>query len=107
MLPASAVPVKVGVVTLVRLSALELPLSLASARLGTDGTGGAVKSPISSLPLELLVVCPFAVACTVKAFRPAGELDVVVSVSVVDTRLLVSFGEKLALTPAGSAEVTE
>ena len=41
VLPASAVPVKVGVVTLVMLSVLDAPLSEAATRSGTDGAAGA------------------------------------------------------------------
>ena len=42
MLPASAVPVKVGVVTLVMLSVLEAPESEAAIRSGVDGLAGAL-----------------------------------------------------------------
>ena len=41
MLPASAVPVKVGVVTLVMPSVLDGPVSDAAFRLGVDGATGA------------------------------------------------------------------
>src|SRR5439155_1255560 len=44
VLLASAVPVKVGVVTLVMLSVLELPLSLAAVRSGAEGAAGALVS---------------------------------------------------------------
>ena len=40
VLPASAVPVKVGLVTLVMLSALDTPLSDAATRSGTVGVAG-------------------------------------------------------------------
>ena len=43
-LPAFAVPVKLGVESLVRLSELELPLSEAALRSGVEGAGGAVSS---------------------------------------------------------------
>ena len=41
VLPASAVPVKVGVAALVMLSVLDLPLSDAAVRSGADGPAGA------------------------------------------------------------------
>lgn len=46
VLPASAVPVKVGVVALVILSVFDVPVSLASARSGVDGAAGAVLSSV-------------------------------------------------------------
>ncbi len=44
VVPASAVPVKVGVVSLVTLSVLEGPRSLEATMSGTDGGAGATKS---------------------------------------------------------------
>ena len=44
VLLASTVPRNVGVVTLVRLSVLETPVSLAASKSGTDGAAGAVVS---------------------------------------------------------------
>src|SRR5207248_951358 len=46
VLPASAVPVKVGVATFVRLSVPEAPESEAVARSGVDGAVGAVWSRV-------------------------------------------------------------
>ena len=45
--PASAVPVKVGVVTLVMLSVLDIPLSDAAIRSGADGATGACVSIVT------------------------------------------------------------
>jgi hypothetical protein len=42
VLPASAKPVMVGVVTLARLSALEVPLSLPEVRSGALGAAGTL-----------------------------------------------------------------
>jgi hypothetical protein len=71
VLPASAVPVKVGVVTLVTLSVLEAPLSDAAARSGADGADGAVASivtwSVDDVPLELLAV----IRCTPSASAEA------------------------------------
>ena len=44
VLPASAVPVKVGVVSVVILSVLELPVSELAERSGVDGAEGAIES---------------------------------------------------------------
>ena len=46
---ASAVPVKVGVESLVRLSEEELPLSEAAARSGVEGAGGPVESTVRAV----------------------------------------------------------
>src|SRR2546426_314722 len=48
---ASAVPVKVGVVTLVMLSVSEDPESLAAVMSGVDGAAGAVLSTVKVAPL--------------------------------------------------------
>ena len=40
-MPGSAVPVKVGVLTLVMSSLFELPLSLPGAKVGVEGAAGA------------------------------------------------------------------
>ena len=47
VLPASAVPVKVGVVLLVMSSLLDTPVSLAAARSGAEGAAGARVSKVS------------------------------------------------------------
>ncbi len=47
VLLASAVPVKVGVVSLVRLSVLEEPVSLPAVRSGVPGAEGAVVSMVT------------------------------------------------------------
>src|SRR5205085_504504 len=58
VLPASAVPVKVGVVLLVRLSVFELPVSLAAVRSGADGVLGAAVSIVMLRALEAVLVLP-------------------------------------------------
>src|SRR5437588_2658497 len=67
VLPASAVPVKVGVVTLVILSVLELPLSLAAVISGVEGAAGAALSSVkvSAVPVKVLPALSVAVAWTV------------------------------------------
>ena len=49
---ASAVPLKVGVVLLVRLSLDEVPLSDALSKSGVDGAEGAEASIVTVKPLE-------------------------------------------------------
>src|SRR5689334_14888878 len=67
VLPASTVPVKVGVVMLVVLSVLDEPLSLAAVRSGVDGAVGAELSRVklTATPLKVLRALSVAVACTV------------------------------------------
>ena len=68
---ASAVPVKVGVLTLVILSVLDDPVSLAAVRSGVEGAAGAVLSmvmlnapeatetfPAASVALALMLCVP-------------------------------------------------
>src|SRR5436189_207047 len=58
VLLASAVPLKVGVVLLVRLSVVELPLSLAAVRSGVEGALGAAASIVTLRVLEAVPVLP-------------------------------------------------
>jgi hypothetical protein len=55
--PASAVPLKVGVVTLVMLSVDELPESEAAVRSGVDGAAGGTVSTIT-LSCDAVGVAP-------------------------------------------------
>ena len=56
--PTSAVPLKVGVVTLVMRSLLELPLSEAALRAGVEGAIGAVVSMTTVEVLEAALTLP-------------------------------------------------
>src|SRR5215210_6463567 len=56
--PLSAVPVKVGVTTLVTLSVLAEPLSDAVVRSGTDGADGAVVSMVTDSPDDAAPTLP-------------------------------------------------
>ena len=69
VLPASAVPVKVGAVSLVRLSVSELPESDAAIRSGVEGAAGAVSSrSLMGRETACSLLLPAAsVATTVKA----------------------------------------
>ena len=60
MLLASAVPVNVGVVSFVRLSLLDVPVSESDARSGTDGAAGAVVSVVIVSAAEALDSFPAA-----------------------------------------------
>jgi hypothetical protein len=60
VLPASAVPLKVGVVLLVMLSLLDEPLSLAAVRSGVDVAEGAVVSIVIDKPADATDVFPAA-----------------------------------------------
>src|SRR6185436_9033482 len=60
VLPASAVPVKVGVVALVLLSTLEEPLSLPAAKSGVEGAFGAVVSIVTASAAEAGLTFPAA-----------------------------------------------
>ncbi len=60
MLSVSAVPVKVGVVSLVMLSVLEEPVSLPASRSGVDGAAGAVVSTVRAKLLEAALWLPAA-----------------------------------------------
>src|SRR6202008_379171 len=58
--PTSAVPVNVGVVTLVRLSVLDDPESEAVVRSGAEGAVGAAVSMVTDSPPEAELVLPAA-----------------------------------------------
>ena len=60
LLFASAVPLTVGVVTLVRSSVLELPESLPVSRSGVDGAAGAEVSIVTVRADEAALVFPAA-----------------------------------------------
>jgi hypothetical protein len=78
VLPASAVPVRVGVVMLVMLSLEDEPVSDAVARSGTDGTAGAVVSIVTARPEEAaLGLLAASVAVAVMLCTPADSAEVV------------------------------
>jgi hypothetical protein len=64
-LPASAVPVKVGVVTLVRLSVLDTPLSDATSRFGRAGVAIVVSMTSASAAEATLTLPAVSVALVV------------------------------------------
>ena len=67
VVPLSAVPVKVGAVTLVMLSVFDMPLSLAAVRSGTDGAAGAVESIVTLNAAEGALTLPTAsMACAIR-----------------------------------------
>src|SRR5262245_4404385 len=58
VLPASAVPVNVGVLSAVTLSVLETPVSLDAARYGVEGAAGAVVSIVTARAPEVEETLP-------------------------------------------------
>ena len=64
--PASAVPVMVGVVTFVRLSVFDVPLSLAAARSGSEMVGLVVSTVIDNAVEFALTLPAASVARAVK-----------------------------------------
>lgn len=79
--PSSAVPVKVGVVLLVRLSVPEVPLSLPVASAKDVGAAGAVWSSVTLLLLVVAVTCvpdmsDRSLKLIVNGMRPSASLPV-------------------------------
>jgi hypothetical protein len=62
VLPASAVPVKVGLVTFVMSSVLDTPLSEAATRSGADGMAGARVSMVTDKAPDAALTVPAASA---------------------------------------------
>src|ERR1700735_3088137 len=76
--PASAVPLMVGVVTLVMWSALEAPLSEAVARTGTFGAAGAVVSTVTASAADATLVPLVSIAfAVIECFPLARVFDVI------------------------------
>lgn len=80
MVPAVAVPVNVGVVTLVIPSVADLPVSLAAFNVGVPGLPGAVTSMVMLVLADDSPTLPAtSVAATVIVFVPVVRaLDVTV-----------------------------
>ena len=79
VLPASAVPVKVGVVTLVMLSVLDTPVSDAVIRSRACGRAGAVVSMVIDRAAEAALTLPAtSVALAVMLWMPFARVEVVV-----------------------------
>src|SRR5262245_61285635 len=80
VVPASAVPVIVGVTTFVMLSTLDDPLSEAAAKSGFDGATGEVRSMVTPSAADSALVLPAAslaraaIVCTPSA--NAGDVMV-------------------------------
>jgi hypothetical protein len=76
---ASEVPLKVGVVTLVIRSLLELPLSEAELRLGVEGAAGAVVSITTVEMLEAALTLPaVSLALTLRLWLPSASTELVI-----------------------------
>ena len=78
VLPVSAVPVKVGVVTLVMLSVLDTPLSDAATRSGADGAAGATVSMVTDKAADAALTLPAtSVALAVMLWVPFARVEAV------------------------------
>lgn len=88
--PVVPVPVKVGVVSLVRLSVFEVPVSLLAARSGVLGADGAVLSIVTLRALELLLtlfaesVALAVIACVTPAVNVSVVICQLPSVAVAE-----------------------
>src|SRR4051794_34131014 len=87
VLPASAVPVNVGGGTLVMLSVLDTPLSLASARSGVEGAAGGVLSTASVAPGPAAAALLPAVSVAVPAAREIPRVPSPVTPDSVTVRV--------------------
>ena len=77
-MPGSAVPVKVGVLSPVRSSVFDVPVSDAAARSGALGAAGAVVSMVTTIGAEAALVLPAAsVAVVVMLCAPSPRTPVV------------------------------
>ena len=79
VLPAAAVPLTVGVVSLVTLSVAEVPLSEPAARSGVDGAAGAAVSIVRLSAAEATLSLPAAsVAVAVRLCAPLPSAVLVI-----------------------------
>ena len=79
VMPACAVPLNVGVVTLVMLSVLDAPLSEAAIRSGADGALGGVVSIVIDNAVDARLTFPAAsVAFTVMLCTPCARVELVI-----------------------------
>ena len=78
MLLASAVPLTVGVESLVRSSAFDVPESLAASRSGVAGAAGAAVSMTTTVAAEAALTLPAAsVAVAVMLCEPSASVPAV------------------------------
>src|SRR6266704_2972831 len=91
VLPVSAVPVKVGVASLVTLSMLEEPRSVAAVRSGVDGVAGAMVSFVKAAGADIKpqLVAP-SLPCTRIVCEPWLRLLNVVALKVAVTFSILS-----------------
>ena len=87
VLPASAVPVRVGVVSLVTLSVLEVPESDAKSKSGVDGTDGVAASTNTELVLPTLLSVSTALLPVASAKVPPLSANVPTAIPLVSRSL--------------------
>jgi hypothetical protein len=110
VLPAGAVPMKVGVVSLVRLSVLDAPVSEAATRSGTDGaTTELLTIVIESGDVAALVLPAASVAVAVMACVPWARAELVTVQlpleSAVAVPIWVEPANTLTVLPASAVPV--
>ena len=87
VLPASAVPVRVGVVSLVMLSVLDVPESDAKSKSGVDGTDGVAASTNTELVLPTLLSVSTALLPVASARVPPLSARVPTTIPLVSRSL--------------------
>ena len=109
--PASAVPVKTGMVSAVMLSLSEMPLSELALRSGTDGAAGAVVSIVTFSGSEAALVLPaVSVALTVSTCVPLDRVGEVIdqrpSLPAMTEPSAVLPSYKMTVVPASAMPLT-
>jgi len=110
VVPASAVPAKVGVVTLVISSLLDVPLSLAAVMSGVEGMAGAVVSMVMLSALDATLVLPaasvaLAVMLCVPSLRALTVMPGELYAAAVPLPTCVAPSKRVTVLPASAAPV--
>ena len=110
--PTSAVPLKIGVASLVTLSVLDVPVSEAVVKSGMLGAAGAVVSIVTASPVDATLTLPARSVCfAVSVWAPLARIELVIvqlpdpsAVAVPSTVVpLVSY--KATVAPASDVPV--
>ena len=107
--PASAVPVKVGLVTLVMLSVVDTPLSEAASRSGAEGAAGATVSMVTDKAPDAALRLPAAsAALAVMLWVPFASVEaaiVHVPAAATPVPITVAPSNKVTVLPASAVPV--